>query len=75
MNNKSVLESSFSIKQFDADVFPSSGNSPMNFAPNENSGNFFNQQARQSKRYQALEVYGSTPRIYRHALYEGRRRS
>jgi len=57
INNKSVLESSFSIKQFDADVFPSSGSAPMNFAPDGNSGNFFNQQARQSKRYQALETY------------------
>jgi hypothetical protein len=61
VNSKSVLESTFSIKQFDADVFPSSGNAPMNFAPNENSGNFFNQQARQSKRYQALEVYSFNP--------------
>ena len=61
VNSKSVLESTFSIKQFDADVFPSSGTAPMNFAPNENSGNFFNQQARQSKRYQALEVYSFTP--------------
>jgi len=61
LNGKSVLESSFSVKQFDADVFPSSGTEPMNFAPNVNSGNFFNQQARQSKRYQALEVYSFTP--------------
>src|SRR5262249_27566033 len=58
---KSVLESFFSIKQFDADVFPSSGTAPMNFAPNVNSGNFFNQQARNSKRFQALEVYSFTP--------------
>ena len=57
INNKSVLESSFSIKQFDADVFPSSGVEPMNFAPDQNSGSFFNQQARRSKRYQALETY------------------
>ena len=61
LNSKSVLESSFSIKQFDADVFPSSGTAPMNFAPNVNSGNFFNQQARKSKRYQALEVYSFNP--------------
>ena len=61
LNSKSVLESSFSIKQFDADVFPSSGTAPMNFAPNVNSGNFFNQQSRKSKRYQALEVYSFTP--------------
>jgi outer membrane receptor protein involved in Fe transport len=57
MNSKSVLESTFSVKQFDADVFPSSGTAPMNFAPDGNSGNFFNQQARWSKRYQALETY------------------
>ena len=57
VNSKSVLESSFSLKEFDADVFPSSGSAPMNFAPGGNSGNFFNQQARRSKRYQALETY------------------
>ncbi|MCM3873155.1 MAG: carboxypeptidase regulatory-like domain-containing protein [Pyrinomonadaceae bacterium] len=57
INNKSVLESSFSIKQFDADVFPNSGIAPMNFAPDQNSGSFFNRQARRTKRYQALETY------------------
>src|SRR5215510_7150670 len=36
INSKSVLESSFSIKQFDADVFPSSGTEPMNLAPDAN---------------------------------------
>jgi len=36
----------------------------MNFAPNENSGNFFNQQARRSKRYQALEIYSFNPRNF-----------
>ena len=57
ISSSSVLESTISIKQFDADVFPSSGTAPMNFSPNENSGNFFNQQARKSKRYEALEVF------------------
>ena len=57
INSNSVLESSFSVKQFDADVFPSSGPAPMNLAPDVNSGSFFNQQARQSRRYQALETY------------------
>jgi len=61
LTGKSVLESFFSIKQFDADVFPSSGTAPMNFAPNVNSGNFFNQQSRKSKRYQALELYSFSP--------------
>lgn len=61
VNSKSVLESYFSVKQFDADVFPSSGNAPMNFAPDINSGNFFNVQNRKSRRYEALEVYSFTP--------------
>jgi hypothetical protein len=58
---KSVLETSLSIKQFDADVFPSSGTAPMNLAPDVNSGSFFNQQTRESKRYQALATYSFTP--------------
>lgn len=61
INQRSVLESSFSIKQFDADVFPSTAGAPMNLAPDVNSGSFFNQQDRRSKRYQALEVYSFTP--------------
>jgi hypothetical protein len=61
LNAASVLESSFSLKQFDADVFPSSGTAPMDFAPNMNSGNFFNQQARRSKQYEVREVYSFTP--------------
>lgn len=61
INSKSMLESTFSIKQFDADVFPSSGTSPMNLAPDVNSGNFFNQQTRRSRRYQAQEIYSFSP--------------
>jgi hypothetical protein len=61
LSAKSLLESTFSIKQFDADVFPSSGTAPMNFAPDVNSGNFFNQQARRSRRYDSLEVYSFSP--------------
>jgi hypothetical protein len=57
VNSNAVLESSFSVKQFDADVFPSAGSEPLNLAPDVNSGNFFNTQARQSKRYQAQELY------------------
>jgi hypothetical protein len=60
LSSKSVLESSFSIKQFDADVFRS-GNAPMDLAPDVNSGSFFNSQARRSKRYEALEVYSFSP--------------
>ena len=61
LNSRAVLESTFTVKEFDADVFPSSGNAPMDFSPNANSGNFFNQQSRRSKRYDALEVYSFNP--------------
>jgi outer membrane receptor protein involved in Fe transport len=61
LSSKSLLESNFSIKQFDVDVFPSSGNAAMDLAPNRNSGNFFNTQVRESRRYEALEVYSFAP--------------
>jgi outer membrane receptor for ferrienterochelin and colicin len=61
MSAKAVLESYFSIKKFDADVFPSSGAQAMNFTPNVNTGNFYNQQDRRSTRIDALEVYNFEP--------------
>lgn len=61
LNEKSVLESYFSIKQFDANVFPSQDNGVMNFAPNVNSGSYFNHQDRESRRYEAQEVYNFSP--------------
>jgi len=61
LNSRSVLESTLSIKQFDADIFPSSGNAQMNLAPNLNSGSFFNRQDRLSRRYETLEMYSLTP--------------
>src|SRR6185503_18610538 len=48
-------------KKFDADVFPSSGEQVMNFAPDVNSGNYFNRQDRRSTRAEALEIYNFTP--------------
>lgn len=62
--NGSFLESFFSVKKFDANIFPSSGDGPMNFAPDVNSGNFFNRQDRDSTRYEAMSVYNFTPRAY-----------
>jgi len=61
INSNAVLESYFSVKKFDADVFPSSGEKPMNFAPDVNSGNFFNRQDRRSTHVEALEIYNFTP--------------
>jgi outer membrane receptor for ferrienterochelin and colicin len=61
INGSSFLESTFSVKQFDADVYPSAGPGVMNFAPDVNSGSFYNRQERRSRRYEALEVYNFTP--------------
>jgi len=61
MSSKAVLESYFSIKKFDADVFPSSGEQAMNFTPDVNTGNFYNRQYRRSTRVDVLEVYNFEP--------------
>jgi hypothetical protein len=61
MSSKAVLESFFSVKKFDADVFPSSGEQAMNFTPNLNTGNFFNRQNRRSTLVDVLEVYNFEP--------------
>ncbi len=57
-SNQSLLESFFSIKDFDVDVFPASSfSSPMILRPEENAGSFFNRQDRESRRYEWQEVY------------------
>ena len=61
VSDKALLESYFSVKKFDADVFPSSGEQAMNFAPDVNSGNYFNRQDRRSTRVEALEIYNFAP--------------
>ena len=61
VSDNALLESYFSVKKFDGDVFPSSGEQAMNFAPNVNSGNYFNRQDRRSTRAEALEIYNFTP--------------
>jgi hypothetical protein len=61
LSSKSFLETLFSVKRFDADVYPSSGPAPMNLAPETNSGSFFNQQQRNTNRYEVLETLSFTP--------------
>ncbi|MCM3870161.1 MAG: TonB-dependent receptor, partial [Pyrinomonadaceae bacterium] len=87
LSDKALLESYFSVKKFDADVFPSSGEEAMNFAPDVNSGNFFNRQDRRSTRMDALEIYNVTPPDFAgahfmkigvgltHTTFDGRNRS
>jgi hypothetical protein len=61
ISSRAVLESYLSVKKFDADVFPSSGEQAMDFTPDVNTGNFFNSQHRRSTRIEALEVYNFEP--------------
>jgi hypothetical protein len=53
--NRALLQSSFSIKQFDVDVFGSS-TAPFVIAPQTRAGGWFNRQDRDSRRLQLLET-------------------
>ncbi len=61
LSGKSFLETLFSVKRFDANVYPSSGPGVMNFAPETNSGSFFNQQRRNTNRYELVENFSFAP--------------
>lgn len=59
--NGALLQSFFSIKKFDANVFPSTGNEVMNLSPDINTGSFFNHQDRQTTRIETFEIYNFAP--------------
>jgi hypothetical protein len=67
-----LLQSSFSVKQFDGDIFGNSG-APYEIAPDRNFGGWFNRQHRESRRYELLEVFNFAPRQARgsHAFKAG----
>jgi outer membrane receptor protein involved in Fe transport len=67
-----LLQSSFSVKQFDADIFGNSGE-PYRITPDRNFGGWFDRQHRESRRYEWLEVYNFAPHQWRgsHALKVG----
>ena len=54
-NNRALLQSSFSLKEFDVDVFSSSG-APFVISPRTRFGGWFNRQHRDSRRLQLLEI-------------------
>src|SRR5690349_3482780 len=56
-----LLQSSFSVKQFDGDIFGNSG-APYEIAPDRNFGGWFNRQHRESRRYEWLEIFNFAPR-------------
>src|SRR6185369_10018609 len=67
-----LLQSSFSVKQFDGDIFGNSG-APYEITPDRNFGGWFNRQHRDSRRYELLEVYHFRPQSWRgsHAFKTG----
>lgn len=71
-DNGSLLQSSFSAKQFDVDVFGNS-DAPYVVTPERNTGGYFNRQDRESRRYKWQELYSVAPVEWRgqHALKLG----
>ena len=67
-----LLQSSFSVKQFDGDIFGNSG-APYQITPERNFGGWFDRQHRESRRYELLEIYNIAPFNWRgsHALKVG----
>ena len=68
----SLLQSSFSVKQYDGDIFGNSG-SPYRIAPSRNFGGWYDRQHRDSRRYELLEVYNLAPQKWHgtHSLKTG----
>src|SRR4030095_10088549 len=54
-NSGGLLQSSFSVKQFDGDIFGNSG-APYEITPERNFGGWFDRQHRESRRYELLEI-------------------
>lgn len=67
-----LLQSSFSVKQFDGDIFGNS-EAPYEITPDRNFGGWFDRQHRESRRYELLEVYHFRPQAWRgsHAIKTG----
>lgn len=56
-----VVDTRVSVKQFDTTINPSRGLEPMVLAPDVNSGSYFNEQDRTSRRAEWLTTYSFTP--------------
>jgi hypothetical protein len=67
-----LLQSSFSVKQFDGDIFGNSA-APYQITPDRNFGGWFDRQHRDSRRYELLEIYNFAPVTWRgsHAFKAG----
>jgi hypothetical protein len=61
IGNDGVLENTFSVKTFNVTIYPAVGNGPMIFAPEQNSGSYFNSTDGTSRRWEWLTTYSFTP--------------
>jgi hypothetical protein len=71
VGDSGVLETRVSVKQFDSTIYPSQGSGPMVLAPEVNSGSYFNDQDRTSRRVEWLTTYALTPLGPAHLLKIG----
>jgi hypothetical protein len=71
LGDSGVLDTRVSAKQFDATIYPSQGSGPMVLAPDVNSGSYFNNQDRHSRRVEWLTTYAWTPWGPAHLLKVG----
>jgi hypothetical protein len=66
-----VIETRASVKQFDATLYPSQGAGSMVLAPDVNSGSYFNDQDRTSRRAELFTTYSFTPMGPAHLVKTG----
>jgi Carboxypeptidase regulatory-like domain/TonB dependent receptor len=71
LGDNGVLDTRVSVKQFDATIYPSQGSGAMVLAPDVNSGSYFNDQNRRSRRVEWLTTYALTPWGPTHLLKVG----
>jgi hypothetical protein len=61
IGDRGVFETRVSIRQFDSRIYPSAGPGVMVLAPDANSGSYFNDQDRSSRRFEWRNTYTFTP--------------
>ena len=71
VSDRGVFDTRVSVKQFDSTIYPSTPDGPMVLAPEVNSGSYFNNQDRGSRRLEWLNTYSFTPLGPAHLLKVG----
>jgi hypothetical protein len=71
LGTRGVLDTRISVKQYDVSIAPSQGSAAMVLGPDVNSGSYFNDQDRNSRRIEWLSTYSFTPFGPAHVLKAG----